>query len=156
MTFPIHTEQNKCHPNPCRNGGTCTGINEAEGFECTCREGFKGKNCEGNMNDKNFTIFYISRCPHACLAVLFDLYLAHHHRQFAIFSKEDMRLLLDACAIKICIKILCKQAIFSKIICCAILIFGHEYKEILFTINCVDWIVLVITLSFWRDQPVSS
>lgn len=40
-------EQNKCHPNPCRNGGTCTGINEGEGFECTCREGFKGKNCEG-------------------------------------------------------------------------------------------------------------
>lgn len=49
MTFPIHTEQNKCHPNPCRNGGTCTGINEGEGFECTCREGFKGKNCEGNL-----------------------------------------------------------------------------------------------------------
>lgn len=40
-------EQNKCHPNPCRNGGTCTGINEGEGFECTCREGFKAKNCEG-------------------------------------------------------------------------------------------------------------
>lgn len=48
-TFPIHTEQNKCHPNPCRNGGTCTGINEGEGFECTCREGFKGKNCEGSQ-----------------------------------------------------------------------------------------------------------
>ena len=52
-------EQNKCHPNPCRNGGTCTGINEGEGFECTCREGFKGKNCEGenknNYNNNNNT-----------------------------------------------------------------------------------------------------
>lgn len=25
------------------------GINEGEGFECMCREGFKGKNCEGNL-----------------------------------------------------------------------------------------------------------
>lgn len=52
-------EQNKCHPNPCRNGGTCTGINEGEGFECTCREGFKGKNCEGedqkHYNNNNST-----------------------------------------------------------------------------------------------------
>ena len=45
--FTCFTEQNKCHPNPCRNGGSCTGTMEAEGFECTCREGFKGKNCEG-------------------------------------------------------------------------------------------------------------
>lgn len=47
--FVSNTEQNKCHPNPCRNGGTCTGINEGEGFECTCREGYKGKNCEGML-----------------------------------------------------------------------------------------------------------
>ena len=57
-------EQNKCHPNPCRNGGTCTGINEGEGFECTCREGFKGKNCEGedknnNNNYNNIRLFAI-------------------------------------------------------------------------------------------------
>lgn len=48
--FVLNTEQNKCHPNPCRNGGTCTGINEGEGFECTCREGYKGKNCEGMLH----------------------------------------------------------------------------------------------------------
>ena len=49
MVIIISTEQNKCHPNPCRNGGTCTGINEGEGFECTCKEGYKGKSCEGNF-----------------------------------------------------------------------------------------------------------
>ena len=38
-------EENKCHPNPCRNGGICTEANG--GFICTCMEGYKGTNCEG-------------------------------------------------------------------------------------------------------------
>lgn len=51
-------EENKCHPNPCRNGGICTEANGA--YICTCMEGYKGINCEGiflfsclnnNLND---------------------------------------------------------------------------------------------------------
>ena len=38
-------EENKCHPNPCRNGGICTEANGA--YICTCMEGYKGVNCEG-------------------------------------------------------------------------------------------------------------
>lgn len=38
-------EENKCHPNPCRNGGICTEANGA--YICTCMEGYKGSNCEG-------------------------------------------------------------------------------------------------------------
>ena len=86
MTFLIHTEQNKCHPNPCRNGGTCTGINEGEGFECTCREGFKGKNCEGNL------IFF-----RILLDTLVVLDLTKHQGML----QEDLLLLLWACAIKL-------------------------------------------------------
>ena len=38
-------EEDKCHPNPCKNGGVCT---EANGqYVCTCAEGFKGINCQG-------------------------------------------------------------------------------------------------------------
>lgn len=92
MTFPTHAEQNKCHPNPCRNGGTCTGINEGEGFECTCREGFKGKNCEGNQK-----FFHILRFPYAQFATLDVLDLTKHQDML----QEDMLLLLWACAIKI-------------------------------------------------------
>ena len=37
--------EDKCHPNPCKNGGVCT---EANGqYVCTCAEGFKGINCQG-------------------------------------------------------------------------------------------------------------
>lgn len=38
-------EENKCHPSPCKNGGTCT--ETEEGYECSCKEGYKGKICEG-------------------------------------------------------------------------------------------------------------
>ena len=46
------SEENHCHPNPCRNAGVCT---EADGaFVCTCSEGFKGVNCEGRNNEWTF------------------------------------------------------------------------------------------------------
>ena len=45
--FFVFTEENKCHPSPCKNGGTCT--ETEEGFECSCKEGFKGKICEGKI-----------------------------------------------------------------------------------------------------------
>ena len=57
-------DQNKCHPNPCRNGGICTGTNEGDGFECTCREGYKGKSCEGkvyNTLNKNPMLYLFRR-----------------------------------------------------------------------------------------------
>lgn len=41
-------EENKCHPNPCRNGGICTEANGA--YICTCMEGYKGMNCEGAIH----------------------------------------------------------------------------------------------------------
>ena len=62
MSFFIVLEENKCHPSPCKNGGTCT--ETEEGFECSCKEGFKGKICEGKkqifftflyFHFKNFT-----------------------------------------------------------------------------------------------------
>ena len=43
--FITTTEENKCHPNPCHNGGTCTEANG--GYVCTCNEGYKGTECEG-------------------------------------------------------------------------------------------------------------
>ena len=95
MTFPIHTEQNKCHPNPCRNGGTCTGINEGEGFECTCREGFKGKNCEGSL-----LFFNTRKCSYP-----------GHFESNQDLVQENMLLLLWACAIKIRLKILCCESL---------------------------------------------
>ena len=39
------TEKNKCQPNPCRNGGTCTEMDD--GFECSCPAEYKGPSCEG-------------------------------------------------------------------------------------------------------------
>merc|ERR1712028_256729 len=41
----------RCLPNPCHNGGTCTGVQE-NGFSCTCKEHSKGDMCQiCNVND---------------------------------------------------------------------------------------------------------
>ncbi|XP_041106663.1 delta-like protein D [Polyodon spathula] len=37
-------EINECDDNPCRNGGSCTDLENS--FTCTCPPGFYGKNCE--------------------------------------------------------------------------------------------------------------
>lgn len=36
-----------CHPNPCRNGGTCREVNQD--VSCTCSSAFKGPRCQGNL-----------------------------------------------------------------------------------------------------------
>jgi len=41
----LSVEISKCHPNPCRNGGECSETDKS--YECICKEGFKGENCEG-------------------------------------------------------------------------------------------------------------
>lgn len=41
-------EHNKCQPNPCKNGGSCTEING--GFECSCGAEYRGPTCEGNYH----------------------------------------------------------------------------------------------------------
>ena len=97
-----HTEQNKCHPNPCRNGGTCTGINEGEGFECTCREGFKGKNCEGNL----IFFFHLFEFPYGQLAT----FVVPDLTKPQAMLQEDMSLSVWACAIKIWLKIICFES----------------------------------------------
>ena len=39
----------KCSPNPCQNGGSCTdGINS---YNCSCATGYTGANCETNIDD---------------------------------------------------------------------------------------------------------
>lgn len=37
----------KCHPDPCKNGGTCTETDD--GFTCTCAPNFFGERCEGML-----------------------------------------------------------------------------------------------------------
>ena len=51
-----------CDSAPCLHGGTCT--NKAETFECTCRPGYSGKQCEHGKNVKNAEIFW------QCIAIV--------------------------------------------------------------------------------------
>ena len=44
-------EVDDCAGNPCQNGATCT--DKVNDYECTCKDGFKGKNCEINIDDCN-------------------------------------------------------------------------------------------------------
>lgn len=45
----FRSEISRCHPNPCRNGGTCSETDES--FVCLCPEGYKGKTCAGRTTD---------------------------------------------------------------------------------------------------------
>ena len=49
---------NVCNPNPCKNGGTCNVIEISEGqqdFDCECKSGFKGVNCEKDEKENTDT-----------------------------------------------------------------------------------------------------
>ena len=35
-----------CEPNPCQNGGNCTGVDNAPYASCACPPGFIGATCE--------------------------------------------------------------------------------------------------------------
>ena len=37
---------NTCQSSPCKNGATCTQTETPQRYECTCRLGYKGVNCE--------------------------------------------------------------------------------------------------------------
>ena len=47
-------EVSACSPSPCRNGGSCT-LNEnvVGGYECACRQGYRGTNCTLDENECN-------------------------------------------------------------------------------------------------------
>lgn len=60
FAFAFASEPNKCHPNPCQNGGACTEL--LFDFECTCPHGYHGKRCEGTENDiSTKQIFHLNR-----------------------------------------------------------------------------------------------
>merc|ERR1711935_303934 len=43
-TTKSSVEENVCDPDPCKNGGTCSNLNG--GFDCKCRDGYKGETCD--------------------------------------------------------------------------------------------------------------
>ena len=45
FSFPPQFLERACHPNPCKNGGTCDTLPQS-GWKCKCTEGWKGSTCE--------------------------------------------------------------------------------------------------------------
>ena len=43
-SFFNSSERNECSSNPCQNSGTC--VDKIADYQCTCLNGFTGKNCE--------------------------------------------------------------------------------------------------------------
>ncbi|XP_052219506.1 fibropellin-3-like [Dreissena polymorpha] len=50
-TFRMRTRANinECAPAPCKNGATCTNLQNA--YSCTCSPGWQGNNCEHDINE---------------------------------------------------------------------------------------------------------
>ena len=44
LSVCLTATSNACSPSPCLNGATC--VNEANGFSCTCVDGFTGDTCQ--------------------------------------------------------------------------------------------------------------
>lgn len=42
-------KQTFCRSNPCLNGGTC--VNTGDYYQCICKDGFEGSNCQDDVND---------------------------------------------------------------------------------------------------------
>lgn len=49
-----------CSSSPCQNGGVCE--EKENNYQCQCKDGYLGYNCEGNRNRNNVHI-YINELP---------------------------------------------------------------------------------------------
>ncbi|CAH3144671.1 unnamed protein product, partial [Porites lobata] len=54
---------NTCQSSPCKNGATCTQTEIPQRYECTCRLGYKGVNCETDINE---CAYHNGGCSHNC------------------------------------------------------------------------------------------
>ena len=53
-------KDDKCEPNPCKNGGTCSrDYNLIDGYRCDCADDFGGFTCGGRIPTQN-TVFLIT------------------------------------------------------------------------------------------------
>ena len=43
----IYLEIDNCASNPCNNHGTC--VNAKNGYQCDCKAGFRGENCDDEV-----------------------------------------------------------------------------------------------------------
>ncbi|XP_020895315.1 fibropellin-1 [Exaiptasia diaphana] len=46
----IYGEKNPCEAKPCQNGGECSIEDNNQGYQCKCKTGFKGNNCQATCN----------------------------------------------------------------------------------------------------------
>ena len=51
--FSCSVGEGPCNPNPCLNGGQCTG--EGQTYTCECVGGFTGNTCEIGMSTKTMS-----------------------------------------------------------------------------------------------------
>ena len=49
-SFITFTDIDECHNNPCQNGASC--LNGENRYDCTCKPGFSGINCETGIQKK--------------------------------------------------------------------------------------------------------
>ena len=57
--FGVEDITEYCKPiNPCQNGGSCIKTNNRRGYDCACKFGFVGYNCEQGEWNEFHTSYY--------------------------------------------------------------------------------------------------
>ena len=79
------TDENECLSHPCMNGAICVNLDNGNGFQCICAEGYSGDLCDAVHQEK------VMRLSNAALAAIL-ICLANILSECSFFAASESEL----------------------------------------------------------------